>query len=574
MGIRKVTDKDLREMEGLCEPAVKEAAGPPGLPPSSDSIYAGDYEDDEGPLGNEWATLEEYKQHGPGFIVGLYNKHFREGSQRMYPWQIEQLKEIGDSFFTATLHKPYRLALCAANGSGKDYLIVAPTVVFASITNIRCLTIITSSSGTQLTSQTENYIKSLCEAINEYHQQPIFRIRQRYIKCNLSGSEIRLFATDEAGKAEGYHPLEPDAKMLIIVNEAKSVSEDIFGALRRCTGFTHWLNVSTPGEPSGSFYRACTKPALGYKFRRVACFDCPNHLSEEGRKADEEELGRNSALYRSKHLALFTSNDSDSLIPLEVIEKLGDIEPMFQNWSIRVGGDIAAGGDENAIVATRGNMIILEDGMREKDTTITAEWFENKFLSLKISKEHEYIFMDDGGIGHAVIDMLVRKGWKIRRVRNETKAIKPTHYGNRGAELWYTVKRLAEELILSLRNASPKLLEQLPSRHYKKSGTGGRIFLESKKEAKSEGRPSPDRADALILSFTGLSLDDFLVTVNPEDPDKPPRRALSHEELLEEFENSAYEDSEQPKWLNKRKVYGSLATATGEYNSFRDASRN
>lgn len=567
MSVRKLTDKDLREMEGLSEPAVKEAAVSPGLPPSSDSVYAGDYEDAEGPLGSEWTTLEGYANRGPGFIVGLYNKHFRDGAQKMYDWQIEQLKEIGDSFATATLHKPYRLALCAANGSGKDYLIVAPTVVFASITNIRCLTIITSSSGTQLTSQTENYIKSLCEAINEYHQQPIFRIRQRYIKCNLSGSEIRLFATDEAGKAEGYHPLEPDAKMLIVVNEAKSVSEDIFGALRRCTGFTHWLNVSTPGEPSGSFYRACTKPALGYRFRRVTCYDCPNHLSEEGRLADAEELGVNSALYRSKHLALFTSNDSDSLIPLEVVEKLypKKIPVMHQNWPLRVGGDIAAGGDENAIVATRGNMIVMDEGMREKDTTITAEWFENKFIQLGLSKDHEHIYMDDGGIGHAVIDMLVRKGWQIRRIRNETKPIKPTHYGNRGAELWYAVARLCEELVLNLDNASQKLLEQLPSRHYKKSGTGGRIFLESKKEAKAEGRPSPDRADALILSFTGLSLDDFLVTEKTDDEDKPKYRNLTQAEILEEYENSAY-DGEQTTVTNKRKVYGSLATATGNYS--------
>lgn len=570
------TDKDLADFGITSDDLLpnKEAGDtksnvPTPSSPSSDNIYAGDLEDSDGPLHETWQTLDI---PSPQFLVVYYLKAFREQQFRLYDWQKEQLQDIKESFAKATLHTPYKLALCAANGSGKDFVIVAPTVVWASLTNIRCLTIITSSSGNQLSAQTENYIRALCQTINEYHGEQIFRIRQRYIKCNLTGSEIRLFATDEAGKAEGYHPLEPGAKMLIVVNEAKSVSEEIYGALRRCTGYTHWLNISTPGQPFGFFHRACTKPALGYTFRHVDYTLCPDHMAEQERLTDLEELGANSSLYRSKWLALFTSLNSDSLIPTEVVDLLIEnrVEKTGSDWPLRIGGDIAAGGDENALIATRGNVIVREAAMRERDTTLTADWFERQFIELGIDQKHEYIFMDDGGIGHAVIDMLRRKGWEIRRVRNETKAVKPQHYGNRGAELWYNAKRICEERLLRLDEASEKLREQISSRHYKKSNTGGRIFLESKKDAKAEGRPSPDRADALILSLTGLTVDDFVGAKPAEDsPAKPKGMAIRDEQhLAEVVDDIAFGEFEtpEPNSIKNKRLYNSLAAATANDN--------
>jgi len=551
-------DSSLAVKEDSTTTAPQVSPTPPPLGVSQ-SIYDGDAKDEDGPLEGQWQTLDI---PSPAFLVALYIKAFREGKHNLYEWQKERLAEIADSNKTATTHKTYKLALCAANGSGKDYIIVAPTIVWMSLVNIRCLSLITSSSGVQLSAQTEGYIKALCEAINEYHQAPIFRIRQRFIKCNLSGSEIRLFATDEAGKAEGYHPLEPDAKMVIVVNEAKSVSEEIFGALRRCTGYTHWLNISTPGAPTGSFHRACTNPNLGFKYCHVNYTQCSGHMSEAERMADLAELGINSALYRSKWLALFTTIDTNALITTEVLEKLvGDRVPVsHESWPLRIGGDIAAGGDENALIATRGNIIVREEAMREKDTTITAEWFDRLFADLGIQKNHEHIYMDDGGVGHAVIDMLRRKGWEIRRVRNETKAVQPRHYGNRGAELWYAVKRLAEEGILRLDNASPRLLEQLVSRQYKKANMGGRIFLESKKEAKAEGRPSPDRADALVLSFCGLNLDDFLKDQTPADEKavKQSKVFTSNEDLEKHLYDQEFEDAESS---DTKRIYHSLNRA-------------
>lgn len=533
------------------------------------SPYAGDMEDNDGPLRDgSWQTLSYIT---PAFLLSVHNKAVRAGKNNggidLYEWQKEQLNDIAEGTKTATLHTPYKLSLCAANGSGKDYIITAPTVVWLAITNIRALVIITSSSGVQLSAQTEGYIRALCEEINNHYGCQIFRIRQRFIKCLLSGSEIRLFATDEAGKAEGYHPLEPNAKMMIVVNEAKSVAEEIFGALRRCTGYTHWLNVSTPGEPKGTFYKTCSG-ALNWRFRRITAFDCPDHRSRQEIDEEKLELGEHSALYRSKNLALFTSLNTESIIPTEVIEqceKIGLI--VAENWKPRVGFDIAAGGDENAIVITLGNKIIKEVAWQESDTTLTADRFEIEMRLSGITKEHEFIFADDGGVGHAVIDMLMRRGWKtIRRMRNESRARNPDLYGNRGAELWYNVKRVIEERLFNVSGASAKLKDQLANRHYKK--LGGKIKLEPKKEAIADGRPSPDRADAFILSLTGLTIKDFVeADVVRPNPNQREQLGKTVEEVQVRYDDShtfaEYEKAQGVMVIGgKRNVYNSLRSAT------------
>lgn len=474
-------------------------------------------------------------------LLFVYDDHLTAGAYKLHDWQIKLHMDMAAAKGTA--NNPHKFCLVAANGSGKDAIIAAPFAVWFALCKIQSRVIITSSSGTQLTSQTEPAIRNLCEKINALHGEEIFRIRQRYIKCRLSGSEIRMFATDEAGKAEGYHPIIPGAEMAILVNEGKSVSEEIHGALRRCTGYNYWLEYSSPGEPTGFFYKAFTswKHSL-----RVTSMDCP-HLSEAEREQDKIDLGEHSALYRSKHLALFTSLSGQVIITQELLDRLLLAPPHYDlsAWSDRIGIDIAAGGDENCIIRTHGNKVRNEIAWREKDTTATADRIDLELTAMKIPKDHEHIYADDGGIGHAVIDMLIRKGWSIKRIMNQWPAIVKKNYGNRGAENWYRVNRILEEMMFDVSGLSDKARNQLVTRRYKQQLTGARIFLEAKKEAIAHGRPSPDRADAFILSLTGLTVDDFL-SAKVTDPDgklvKTDEKVLTNNNELKDYyeENVTY----------------------------------
>lgn len=525
---------------------------------ASQGIYAGDYVDlTATPLKSQFECLAFAD---PSEMLYVFDEHLRTGTVNLHPWQIDLLESLASA--KPTSQHPHKFCLCAANGSGKDAYIAAPFAVWFILCKIQSRVIITSSSGTQLTGQTEPAIRNLCEKINTYFGEEIFRIRQRYIKCRLSGSEIRMFATDEAGKAEGYHPIVPNAEMAILVNEGKSVTEEIHGALRRCTGFNYWLEYSTPGEPVGSFYKFFT---TWKHTKRVTSYDCP-HLSDEEREEDKRDLGEHSALFRSKHLALFTSIGGQVIITSELLEKLKThkVQPITLRDSI--GLDLAAGGDENSCTRTVGNKVKSRFDFRETDTTITADKIEQWFISQGIDKSFDHIYADDGGVGHAIIDMLVRKGWKINRIMNQWAAYNKKQFGNRGAENWYRTKRIFEELLFDISNLDEKTLNQLCTRKYKQGLTGARIFLEAKKEAIANGRPSPDRADSLILSLTGLTVDDFLNAKIEQETVKikgnPKERQLTADELPDYYANEVMYGPFKDKKVSNSRVYcNSLAQA-------------
>lgn len=531
---------------------------------SVESKYPGDFEDTSGPLRDSFQCM---KFESPALMLAFFNAAIRTKIVVLHDWQVNDLEMLAAQHATAL--KPCKYCLVAANGSGKDAFIVAPFALWFILCKVQARVVLTSSSGTQLTAQTETYIRDMAEMINKVMGQEYFRIRQRYIKCRLSGSEIRMFATDEKGKAEGYHPMVPNAEMAIIVNEGKSVTEEIHEALRRCTGFNYWLEVSTPGEPTGFFYHAAT---TWKNMRRVTSYDCP-HLSEDEREDDKLTLGEHSALFRSKHLALFTSIGGQVIITQELIDKLRAARPLFSvvGWQDKVGIDLAAGAAENAIYIRNGLVVKASLFFHETDTTITADRIERFLLDKGISKEHEYIFADDGGVGHAIIDMLRRKGWNIKRVLNQHAAADKRNYGNKGAENWYRTKRIFEEGFFDVEslpdNDNPKVstLNQLVNRRYKQQLTGARIFLESKKEAIAHGRPSPDRADALILTFTGETLEDYIKARTVNAPYVNPLSQRSKETRIENKDvETFYDDSftyknfTAKKTTHSKRIYGSL----------------
>ena len=531
---------------------------------ASPDIYAGDIQDDTPPPSGEYQAFD---YPNPAVLVSFFDRSISDGYVTLYPWQVEILEDLGSINKKATGQHPHKFCLLANNGSGKDKFIIAPFAIWFTLTKIKSRVIITTASGSQLTSQTEPYISDLCSKVNSFFGQEVYRIRQRYIKCLLTGSEIRMFATDEAGKAEGYHPMEYNSEMAIIVNEGKSVSEDIHRALRRCTGYNYWLEISSTGEPTGFLYRAAT---TWPNVKRITSYECP-HISEEDREEDKSSDGEHSHFFRSKHLSLFTSVGGQVIIPLELVNSLFDFFnenniKFTESWSTRIGIDLAAGGAETVLCFTKGNRCIKEEYFREQDTTICADRIEQFLISAQIPKDHPHIYADDGGVGRAIIDMLVRRGWHINRIMNQWQALgNKKLYGNRGAENWYRCKRIVEEKYFDIRTLSQKTIDQLSTRHYKQTLTGGKIYLESKKEAIANGRPSPDRADAFILSLTGLTIDDFSrgLEVKPKIEKNPRITFSSPEEVLRYYEDKITfakfpKGTEHDKTDKKSRAFNSL----------------
>ncbi len=456
-----------------------------------------------------------------------------------YKWQFETLMLTAGyltpgrygpndkSVITDT--NPLKLVLPAANGSGKDMVIIASFAVWFSLIKARNRVIITSSSFDQTKSQTEPHIRELCNAFNKRFG-PTFRSTQFHHIVPELGSEIKLFATDEAGKAEGFHPWH-GGDMALVINEAKTVSEEIFGALSRCTGYSHWLEISSPGKRHGHMFRmvqdAIQYPApaeLGrFYYRRVTAYDCP-HIPRVHIEAERKDKGESSPWFRSSILAEFSDFDEPVVISEYLFDQCFFNPPKPFGDDTAIGLDLAAGGDENAGFVRRGNRVIHEFFFRQPDTDLAATLIDEQ---LKPFKNSNYIFRaDNGGVGRGIIDKLETLGWRISRTNNQSPAHNKREFLNLGAEIWAKVKRHIEAKRIILPNTH-KLKGQLTTRYWAgDNSTQGKYALEPKPVAKASGRPSPDRADAFVLCFSSLSAD-----VTQEQP-KSNQKLITVQELI------------------------------------------
>jgi hypothetical protein len=438
-------------------------------------------------------------------------------------WQKETLdfiankKEFKLPLFTKA--QPLEMGVVTCNGSGKDAFLIAGTALWVTTCIIRHRIIITSASYNQMIRQTQSYVRFLADCISKklaslgVCEQALISKRD-HVVSRLTGSEIVMFVTDDPGRAEGFHPWPdcPTQELSIITNEAKTIPPPLFSALRRCT-YNRWLEISSPGDTSGHFYKFITQRCQAWEdgyvpgkpiYRRISAYDCA-HISDHRIESAKDEMGDTNPLFRSMYLAEFVSLAEEVVITQELLDKALQNPPEYNDrLNInQVGVDIALTGDKSTIYQLKNNKLIKIKSFRSNDSEVIAIIIKDTLESLGVNQED--VFIDDGYIGHAVIDKLARLGWRVNRVINQSTALFKKQYGNRGAELYFNFKRLIELRLLILEKDNTLLHQELTSRHYAQHKSTGKLILESKKESRAKGRGSPDDADGAILACAGIT---------------------------------------------------------------------
>ena len=440
----------------------------------------------------------------------------KNGGVDLHPWQVQFLIDFANEKFD-DMH-PFQAIVKACNGSGKDKYIIAPCVVWLCMKYRLARGIVTSSSGVQLDNQTEAYIRQLCLSANRKFaggREEIWKCNYRYYFCIPTESPIILFATDEAGKAEGYHPLGAGRKMGIFQSEDKSIPDEINTALNRCSGYTHRCHVSTPGLPMGHFFdldstaisRDALKSAIDaspteYIQYYVDYKKC-SHISEAYAEqvATNTPGGKNSPIWKSQFLAEFGTTDEMVVIPYTYIWRAFTQPPKYIPEPYNKAGlDLSDGGDETVLTVRNGNKHLATIPFKFNNTEDTIAFLNEKFKEYDLNHPEALIYADCGGLGKPMLDRMVRQGWaNIRYIDNRHKAYYPKTYLNRGTELFFHVRMLFEGQEIALIKED-KLVRQLSTRYYKIDNNNKHRLL-SKIESRSRGYPSPDRADSFVLAF-------------------------------------------------------------------------
>ncbi len=204
----------------------------------------------------------------------------------LYPWQCESVEPFDEAG-----EKLVQVSLATPNGSGKSAVVI-PTLALGWLALFpKGRVVITTADGKQLDGQ----VMPALEAHRGKFDRWTFI--EREIRTP-TGGRLVAFTTDQAGRAEGWHKLDDtEGPLLIIADEAKTIPEDIFSAIDRCT-YNGLLLTSSPGSMQGRFYRSQMLAELGFIRIKIGLLDCP-HIGQDKIDRIIAEHGATSPFTRS-----------------------------------------------------------------------------------------------------------------------------------------------------------------------------------------------------------------------------------------------------------------------------------
>lgn len=180
----------------------------------------------------EIATPEGFAKH----VIGI----------KLYDWQRNVLRDLAK--------EQARVALRAANGSGKTSTVIASILLWHCFCFKRSISVTTAGVFRQVESQLWPSLRAYVNKLGAGWDVTSGEIR--YTDPQGDTSRIIGYSATDPGRAEGWHA--EDHKLhplLMVVDEAKSVADPLFEAISRCQP-TRLLIASSPGGTSGAFYRA------------------------------------------------------------------------------------------------------------------------------------------------------------------------------------------------------------------------------------------------------------------------------------------------------------------------------
>jgi hypothetical protein len=574
-----------KELVGEVGPSQDSKVSPVSLTPSLSGVTSQ-------PTSSSFAG---FMIKNPVALLVLCNNDIYQEIIRLYPWQIQIMLDFADEHNDDNF--PYQALLKAANGSGKDCFILAGCATWLCLRYKRALSIVTSASGQQLDNQTLKFIREICESFNRTVGLPVWDLIHRKYTCSFgegqegNSSYLHAFATDEPKKAEGYHPLCKGAKFGIFVSEDKTIPDEINTALDRCTGYTHRLHVSTPGNMLGHFFDLCqiAVPRSTIKnpkdvnptdwiLYHVTAYDCPDHWKLNRIKQLERDLpgGKTGAAFQSIVMAEFATTDDMIIIPpvyvWQAMQGEKYLEDHYETKWIQeehnTGGlDLSDGVAETCLTIRNGNKHLKTIPFRFDNTEDTIKYLETSFKDNGLSHHKAIINCDCVGIGKPILDRLKRLGWSnIRYIDSRNVSSRPKTYRNVATELWFRVRRFFERHEIIFTEKDEVLRRQLVGRYYKLLDGSIHAVL-TKQEQRSKGFPSPDRADAFNLAFWNYESSFEELPSELKDEDRP----FQLEEEEKEETKGIFDlrcAGRKPMWVanNNQKDFRILEDAIAEYN--------
>ena len=411
-------------------------------------------------------------------------------------WQRDVLREIGDyckAIARGENPGPLQLAVASGHGIGKSAL-VAWIIEWFMSTRDHPQIVVTANTETQLLTKT-------WRTLARWHK---LLINRDWFDWTATKFAHKGSPEDWYASAVAWSENNPDAfagthdrNVLVIFDEASNIHDVIWGKIdgAMSTRGAMWICFGNPTRNTGRFYECFHKYAKWWKTRQVD--------SRQAKHADKvwvekflEQFKNDPDKIKVQILGQFPSASSNQFISTESVEKCMRHEAQAWEYMPKVMGvDIARfGANSSAICIRQGRKIYPIEILPKMDLMATAQHVAEAI------KKHSplQVFVDGAGMGAGVVDRLRQLNFQVVDVNGGNQSMNPA-FLNKRAEMWAEMK----EFLINLCELpdDEDLKRELTCVQYSHTDKG-RVRLQRKEDIMDDYGFSPDRADALALTFS------------------------------------------------------------------------
>lgn len=454
------------------------------------------------------------------------------------PWQVEILHDIADGLLDT--NQAIKLATASGHGIGKSAL-VAWIILWAFMTAPDTRGVVTANTENQLKNKTWAELGkwfNLCWFSREHFELTATALlskdptRERTWRIDMTPwSEKRPEAF------AGMH--NQGKRLLLLMDEASAIDDIIWetaeGALTDANTEILWIVFGNPTRSIGRF-RECFKGgrfASQWKTRQIDSRTVSFTNKDQFQKWIDG-YGEDSDFVRIRVLGVFPKHgEMEFISAADVDAAMARDTFALQHEPLALGVDVARYGSNESVLwfrKGRDARTIPAKSFRGISTVVLA----SEVVSANAQYNVDGVFIDGGGVGGGVVDN-VRAAqlhcWDVQfggkdDVGGLSQGNSGERYANKRAAMWGAMRAWVK--VGSLPN-DPDLRAQLIGPTYT-FNIRNEIQLESKEDMMKRGVESPDKADALALTFA------YPLTPNFNAGSERPRKSVV------EFEYDPYSE--------------------------------
>jgi hypothetical protein len=452
-------------------------------------------------------------------------------NERLRKWQIEVLTDIRDQLENPeTRHQPIRIARASGHGIGKSALISIISC-WALDTRTRARVVLTANTEQQLVTKTS-------PEVTKWRKLSIFAewwsISTMSIKSKEDPDNWRLdFVTWSATNTEAFAGLHnKGSRIVLIMDEGSGIVDKVWevaeGALTDEDTEILWLAFGNPTKNTGRFREAFGRHRHLWHTKQIDSRTVEG-TNRKHLQSIVDTYGEDSDIAKVRVKGQFPSASSMQFIGGDLVDQAIERQlaqgQILSSDPVIFGLDHARFGDDNSELAIRQGRDARSRPWRTWHGSTTVDMIVNGVQTDIMRFMPDAIFVDAGGPNAGgVIDGLRRlnKGTPFEDVifeiafgstMAEMTAVfngeQRVRVANRRAQMWQNMKAWLKFGVVP---DDQMLKDDLTGPEYSYRDDQA-IILEKKEHMKKRGLPSPDKGDALALTFA---------------QDVPPRRTPEH----------------------------------------------